>query len=78
MSLLPLPVPVFSQSVSRLGDTAFSIISAVALFLLQTYGSGGMDQQQQNRAQFEQICVMSSLIIHGAVELSKLPYPSIT
>jgi hypothetical protein len=78
MSLLPLPVAVSSQSVSRLGDTAFSIISAVAVFLLQTYGSGGMDQQQQNRALFERVCAMSSLIIHEAVEPSKLPYPSIT
>ena len=27
--------------------------SAVGVFFLQTYGSGGMDQQQQNRALFE-------------------------
>jgi len=45
------------------------------VFFVQTYGSGGMDQQQQNRALFE--CAMSSLMIHGAVEPRKLPDPSI-
>jgi hypothetical protein len=77
MSVLPLPLQVSSQSVSRLGDTYFQIISGVAAFFLQTYASGGMDQQQQNRALFKRVCAMSSLMIHGAVEPRKLPDPSI-
>jgi len=47
------------------------------VFFVQTYESGGMDQQQQNRALFERVCAMSSLMINGAVEPRKLPDPSI-